>query len=395
MIKKVSFYLLFLSLGVSFPQMVKAESERYNHIQPVSEDLLRVNGKSFYIENISVAAVSESRIQENLQGRQAVNLKVEGLQKWQVDKLQALYQCRGKGTYLLIPTSNPEIWLVEDTWCQDNNIRFCLTDMERRFVCSAWHDRKTMEPLRTGRLYKKKTTSFKVPYKRTFRWHRSDGSYMKIKSVEEFAQSKRREELPSVYSSLLLSAVGSVDATLVLGTAQLMYWPKPSEKGSLLFDPSRIGLLARVSRSVNSVLLTDGRELTTDWYDLSVNYRQNPQGVFESNHIYTFLTYSSFSALSRTTTRVGGGIGFSFNWPDKFLGWNYPGQILTYIDFSFLPLDPAGDNRGIIVSSKANGIWLFSNNFFFTGDVEMRLLNFGLETENSVMRLQFGGGWSF
>jgi hypothetical protein len=107
------------------------------------------------------------------------------------------------------------------------------------------------------------------------------------------------------------------------------------------------------------------------------------------------MTYSSFRALSRTTNRLGGGIGYSFTWGDTLFDWKYPGKIISYIDFSFLPLDVSGDNRGIIVSSKANGIWLFSNNFFVTGDIEMRLLNFTLTTENSVMRVQFGGGWSF
>jgi hypothetical protein len=182
---------------------------------------------------------------------------------------------------------------------------------------------------------------------------------------------------------------------LLLGAGQLVYWPDASKEGSLEFTPQRIGGQIRYSHSVGNLAVGNGQNLNLDWEDISLNYRRDPSNIFEGTHIYGVTTFSNYSVIGRTTTRMGGGIGFSINVPKPLLGNNYSGRIYSYIDATILPLDISQDGRGSIFSSKLNGIWLVNEHWFVTGDIEARLLNFAMETENSVLRIQLGGGFAF
>ena len=380
---------------VSF--FVEVSFARDYNVEPVSEDLLLVDGNNLYVENVSVREVSKNRIEGDAQGQRLLNIKIDGLQEWGTHKLNALYQCNRGRLRWLRPTINPEIWGIQPETCKKRKfLRLCLTDSETRVVCSAWLRHKDFKPRKVRRKISSTTKApFKVKDGKDLKWSRSDGSYIKIFNMAEVIKKEKPRKPPVLFSSMLLSGVQSTEDTLFLGTGQISYWPKAAEHGNHFFDPQRIGAQLRISRPINTVTLSDLRELSLNWFDFSINYRKRPNGIFDDNHLYAFVTYSNYSLLSRTTVRAGGGLGYSIAWDKSFWGLTWPGEIFSYVDFSFLPIDLSGDGRGIIVSSRANGVWLFPNNFFLTGDIEMRLLNFTLQTENSVVRVQFGGGLSF
>jgi hypothetical protein len=226
----------------------------------------------------------------------------------------------------------------------------------------------------------------------------TDGRYMRIpwntffKKNEMAAATKTH---PNWYFAGLLDQVSAQSTAIFLGTGQVIYWPKSSPTGDPRFTPQRIGVQFRYSNSLGNPVLSNGQSITVNWSDLSMNYRFQPTDIFDSNHNYGVMMVSSYSALGSTVNRIGGGFGYSFQLSNLFLNLQSKRSVVSYVDALLLPLDLSKDNRGMIFSSKAGVMWLFESNWFFTSDIEARLLNFSLLSEQSVFRFQLGGGVSF